>query len=221
MNQTLAGRAPDDSEEAGMAGDNQRAHLRNLTLQMFRESVRVKRDLCEGGLEVVLEMAEMLAQAFRGGHCLFLFGNGGSAADAQHLAAEFVNRFQSERPPLGALALTVDSSVLTSIANDYAFEEVFSKQLQALAHPGDVALGISTSGRSPNVVRALRWAREHAVRTIGWGGLEPAEMAVYCDLILHVPSSVTAHIQEAHITVGHVLCALVDEILFGESRSAP
>jgi D-sedoheptulose 7-phosphate isomerase len=204
-----------------MAGDNQRAHLKNLTVQMFRESVRVKKALADGGLEVVLRMAEMLAQAFRGRHRLFLFGNGGSAADAQHLAAEFINRFQRERPPLGAVALTVDSSVLTSIANDYAFEEVFSKQLQALANPGDVALGISTSGRSPNVVKALRWAREHALQTIGWAGLEPSEMAVYCDLILHVPSSVTAHIQEAHITVGHVLCALVDEILFGESQLAP
>jgi D-sedoheptulose 7-phosphate isomerase len=204
-----------------MADDTQRARLKNRTMQMFRESVRVKNALFDGGLEVVLGMAEMLAQAFRGRHRLFLFGNGGSAADAQHLAAEFVNRFQRERPPLGAVALTVDSSVLTSIANDYAFEEVFSKQLQALANPGDVALGISTTGGSPNVVKALRWARENAVRTIGWTGLEPAEMAVYCDLILQVPSGVTAHIQEAHITVGHILCALVDEILFGESPQAP
>jgi D-sedoheptulose 7-phosphate isomerase len=221
MNQPPAGRAPDAFVEAGVADDNQRAHLENLTMQIVRESVRVKTALFDGGLEVVLGMAEMLAQAFRGRHRLFLFGNGGSAADAQHLAAEFVNRFQRERPPLGALALTVDSSVLTSIANDYAFEEVFSKQLQALANPGDVALGISTSGRSPNVVKALEWARAHAVRTIGWAGIEPAEMAVHCDLILHVPSGVTAHIQEAHSTVGHVLCALVDEILFGEGQPAP
>ena len=184
----------------------------------FRDSIAVKEALCRAGFELLLEMAEVLAAAFRGGHRLFLFGNGGSAADAQHLAAEFVNRFQRERRPLPAIALTVDSSVLTSISNDYQFEDIFSKQLQALGQAGDVALGISTSGRSPNVLKAMKWARENGLHTIGWAGAEQTEMDVTCDLILHVPSRVTARVQEGHITFGHVLCLLVEETLFGDGK---
>ena len=184
--------------------------------QIVRDSIAVKEALLQGGMELVVDMAEMIVEAFRGKRRLFLFGNGGSAADAQHLAAEFVNRFQMERPPLPALALTVDTSILTSISNDYAFEDIFLKQLQALAHEGDVALGISTSGRSPNVVKALRWAREHNLRTIGWAGAAEGDMDLYGDLMLHVPSRNTARIQESHITVGHVLCGLVDDMLYGD-----
>ncbi len=192
-------------------------HLHDMAASAFVESIRVKHQLKENALETIVSMADLLVRAFRGHHRLFLFGNGGSAADAQHLAAEFVNRFERERAPLPALALTVDSSILTSISNDYSFTEVFRKQLQALADPGDVALGISTSSRSPNVIEALKWARENGLHTIGWAGEEQSEMDVYCDLLLHVPSRVTAHIQEAHITVAHILCGLVDEILFGET----
>jgi D-sedoheptulose 7-phosphate isomerase len=186
--------------------------------ESFRESIRVKEELCQIGFGVVLDMAEVLSAAFRGAHRFFLFGNGGSAADAQHMAAEFVNRFQMERRPLPALALTVDSSVLTSISNDYQFEAVFLKQLQALGQDGDVALGISTSGRSPNVLKALKWARENGMHTFGWAGAEESEMDVYCDLVLHIPSPVTARIQECHITMGHILCELVESMLFGPMR---
>jgi D-sedoheptulose 7-phosphate isomerase len=200
--------------------DGQRELFRVLTLGMLEEGIRIRTALCAGALDLILDMAEVMAQAFRGHRRLFIFGNGGSAADAQHLAAEFVNGFQRERAPLGALALTVDSSVLTSISNDHAFEDVFSKQLQALSSSGDVALGISTSGASPNVLKALQWAREHGLHTLGWAGLATTAMDVYCDLVLHVPAAVTAHVQEAHMAVGHVLCALVDEILFGESPQA-
>jgi len=187
----------------------------------FRESIAVKESLCRMGFELILEMAEMLAAAFQGGHRLFLFGNGGSAADAQHLAAEFVNRFQLERRPLPALALTVDTSILTSISNDYQFEDIFIKQLQAFGQAGDVALGISTSGHSPNVLKALQWARENGLRTLGWAGAEKTEMDVCCDLMLHIPSRVTARVQECHITFGHVLCLLVEEMLFGATRNKP
>jgi D-sedoheptulose 7-phosphate isomerase len=187
----------------------------------FRESITVKEALCRMGFELILEMAEMLSAAFQGGHRLFLFGNGGSAADAQHLAAEFVNRFQLERRPLPAIALTVDTSVLTSISNDYQFEEIFLKQLQALGQAGDVALGISTSGNSPNVLKALKWARKNGLWTLGWAGMEATEMDSCCDLLLHIPSRVTARVQECHITFGHVLCLLVDEILFGAMRNEP
>jgi D-sedoheptulose 7-phosphate isomerase len=184
--------------------------------QIFLESIQAKEALRQTGLPAILDMVEIVSRAFRGNHRLFLFGNGGSAADAQHLAAEFVNRFQRERPPLPAIALSVDTSILTSISNDYQFEDIFQKQLRALAQPGDVALGISTSGRSPNVIKALRWAREHNVHTLGWSGSAETEMDLYCDVILRVPSSVTARVQECHITAGHVLCALVDEVLFGD-----
>jgi D-sedoheptulose 7-phosphate isomerase len=184
------------------------------TEQMFEESIRLKQALCSTAKETIVEMAALIARAFSDGHRLFLFGNGGSAADAQHLAAEFVNRFQMERPPLPAMALTVDASVMTSIANDYSFEDVFEKQLRALARSGDVALGISTSGRSPNVIRALKYARENGVRTLGLAGQSETEMDLYCDMILHVPSPVTARVQECHITVGHMICPHVERILF-------
>jgi len=199
-----------------MMEDAFRNRFIDLIEETFRESIQAKEALCRTGKDHILAMAEMIVRAFRGSHRLFLFGNGGSAADAQHLAAEFVNRFQMERRPLPAIALTVDTSVLTAIGNDYRFEDVFLKQLQALAQPGDVALGISTSGRSPNVVTALKWAREHGVQTIGWVGAAETEMDVYSDIILHVPASVTARVQECHITVGHVMCGLVEEMLFGE-----
>lgn len=190
--------------------------LREMAFQAFQESIRVKQSVQGSASELAVRMADVISRAFRGHHRLFVFGNGGSAADAQHLAAEFVNRFHRERPPLPALALTVDTSVLTSIGNDYGFDDVFRKQLQALGQPGDVALGISTSGRSVNVVHALRWARENGLHTIGWAGADSSDMDVYCDLIFHVPSAVTARIQETHITVAHIVCGLVEEILFNE-----
>jgi D-sedoheptulose 7-phosphate isomerase len=191
--------------------------LKDMAAAAFLESIRVKDQLRESAPGLIVQMADLIARAFRGHHRLFLFGNGGSAADAQHLAAEFVNRFQRERAPLPALALTVDSSIITSITNDYSFAEIFRKQLQALGAPGDVALGISASGRSPNVVEALRWARENGLHTIGWIGEEETDMDIWCDLVLHAPSQITAHVQEAHITVAHILCGLVDEILFSET----
>jgi len=197
-----------------------RRGLQTSAEMAFRESIAVKEALLQTGGELLIGMAEMVCGAFQRGHRLFLFGNGGSDADAQHLAAEFVNRFQLERRPLPAIALTVDTSVLTSISNDYRFEDVFSKQLQALGQAGDVALGISTSGRSPNVLKALRWARENGLQTMAWAGAERTEIDDISDLILHVPSGVTARVQEGHITFGHVLCLLVEEILFGE-REGP
>ena len=188
-------------------------HLSNIR-ELFAASIEVKRAVQAGSAEIIPAMAEAIADAFRKGQKLFLFGNGGSAADAQHIAAEFVNRFQIERPPLPAIALTVDTSALTAIGNDYHFDDIFLKQLQALALPGDVALGISTSGRSPNVLKALRWAYGNQIHTIALAGMAETEMDAFSSLILHVPSQVTARIQECHITVGHIICALVDEMLF-------
>jgi D-sedoheptulose 7-phosphate isomerase len=195
-----------------------RDRYETMATAIFAESIQLKQAVQRTSTGLIVDMADLVARAFRGHHRLFLFGNGGSAADAQHLAAEFVNRFQRERAPLPALSLTVDTSILTSISNDYCFDDIFLKQLQAHGQPGDVALGISTSGSSPNVVKALTWARGHGLHTIGWAGATLGQMDTYCDLILHVPSKTTARIQECHITVGHVLCGLVDEILFGENE---
>jgi len=162
----------------------------------------------------VAAAARLLASTLKGGGKILLFGNGGSAADAQHLAAEFVNRFRIERPPLAALALTTDTSILTSIANDYDFLEVFAKQVRALGRPGDAALGLSTSGNSANVVRALEVARRLGLKTLALSGGDGGPVAAAAELAIVVPSKSTPRIQEVHITIGHVLCDLVDFLLF-------
>jgi D-sedoheptulose 7-phosphate isomerase len=161
----------------------------------------------------VVAAAAAIVESLRGGGKLLVFGNGGSAADAQHIAAEFMNRFLIERPPLPAIALTTDTSVLTSIANDYSFDEIFSKQVKALGKKGDVALGITTSGSSGNVLKALRAAKKLGMTTIALTG-EGGKAASLSDIALQIPSRNTARIQEAHIAVGHILCDLTDTILF-------
>jgi|UniRef100_A0A7C3SL51 D-sedoheptulose 7-phosphate isomerase len=166
--------------------------------------------------ETVVAAARLLADTLQAGGKILLFGNGGSAADAQHLAAEFVNRFQVERPPLAALALTTDTSVLTSIANDYDFVQVFAKQVLALGRPGDVAWGISTSGSSANVVQALEAASGLGLKTLALAGGDGGPVATRADLAIVVPSRNTPRIQEVHIMVGHILCDLVDYLLFPE-----
>ncbi len=160
--------------------------------------------------------ARMLAEALRARGRVFIFGNGGSAADAQHLAAEFVNRFQVERPPLAAQALTTDTSILTAVANDYDFNEVFAKQILALGRAGDVAWGISTSGESPNVVRGLQAARELGLKSLALCGRDGGAVALAADLPLIVRSRNTPRVQEVHITIGHILCDLVDFQLYPE-----
>jgi D-sedoheptulose 7-phosphate isomerase len=157
--------------------------------------------------------AERLAQCLRDGGKILLCGNGGSAADCQHLAAEFTGRFQAERAPLAALALTTDSSALTCIGNDYGFEHVFARQVQALGRRGDCLVGISTSGRSPNVLRAMAAARERGLSTIGLLGRDGGDIAPLCDLAVVVPGSDTARIQEAHLFIEHAWCALVEHTL--------
>ena len=180
---------------------------------ILEESIRVKREAILHNLERIQTGAATLAACVSAGHKILSFGTGGSAADSQHIAAEFVNRFRIERPPLAALALTTDSSILTSIGNDYRFEDVFAKQVAALGRPGDVAWGISTSGNSPNVVAAIAAARGLGLATVGMTG-RGGTLAAGADLVFTVDSDVTARIQETHITIGHILCELVDRILF-------
>ncbi|TVQ97945.1 MAG: SIS domain-containing protein [Desulfovibrionales bacterium] len=164
----------------------------------------------------VARLAQVLADALGQGRKILLCGNGGSAADAQHLAAEFVNRFLIDRRPLPALALTTDTSILTAVGNDFGFAQVFAKQVQALGREGDVLLGFSTSGNSPNVLAALEVGRALGMVTMGLTGEGGGAMRDLCDHLLAVPSRQTPLIQEIHITVGHLLCLLTDAILFGE-----
>jgi D-sedoheptulose 7-phosphate isomerase len=189
--------------------------MKDIILDALAESTRVKEAFINGHLDRIVQAAEMVAAAIVSGHKILIFGNGGSAADAQHIAAEFVNRFRVERKPLAALALTTDTSIITSIANDYHFDEIFEKQVRALGKKGDIAIGISTSGNSRNVIRAVDAAKEIGLLTIGLtgpGGTLP-EMV---DLDFAVESRTTARVQESHILLGHLLCDLVDRILFPE-----
>lgn len=190
--------------------------LLNRLAEAVAEAVQVKKRLVAEQGEQVIAAARLLADTLTAGGKILLFGNGGSAADAQHLAAEFVNRFQVERPPLAAVALTTDTSILTAVANDYDFREVFAKQVRALGKPGDAAVGLSTSGSSPNVVAGLMAAKELGLRTLALSGGDGGPVARAAELAIVVPSRNTPRIQEVHITIGHVLCDLVDYLLFRE-----
>ena len=191
--------------------------MKDVVLKALEESARVKERFIKENIDRLVVAAQQLAACFAAGHKLLLFGNGGSAADAQHIAAEFVNRLAVERRPLPAVALTTDTSVLTSISNDYSFDEVFSKQIRALGKRDDIAWGISTSGSSKNVLVAMETARDMGLYTLGLMGSGGGELAQTCDLALIVDSEATLRIQESHITAGHILCELVERILFPES----
>ena len=177
-------------------------------------SIKAKEKFVEQGLDEIGHLVAAIVSAFRSGRKLLIFGNGGSAADAQHMAAEFVNRFLIDRPPLPAIALTTDSSVLTSIGNDFSFEEIFVKQIMALGRKGDVALGISTSGNSPNVIMAIEQAGDMGMTTAVLTGNKGGKLLGLADIGLNVPSSFTPHIQEVHLWIEHLVCQLVDEELF-------
>jgi D-sedoheptulose 7-phosphate isomerase len=187
--------------------------LKESVARSLKEGSELRLKMAETMLVEIVSAATAIAEAFKAGGKLLLFGNGGSAADAQHIAAEFMNRFLIERPPLPAIALTTDTSVLTSIANDYTFDEIFSKQVKALGKKRDVALGITTSGSSGNVLKALRAAKKLGMTTIALTG-EGGKAASLADIALQIPSRSTPRIQEAHIAVGHILCDLTDTILF-------
>ncbi len=192
-----------------------KADLENHVLQALEDSLHVKRRAVRENLSDLVRCADLMAACLSSGHKILIFGNGGSAADAQHIAAEFVNRFRTERPPLAAVALTTDTSILTSVGNDFTFHEIFSKQIQALGKKDDMAWGISTSGNSPNVLKALETARNMDLIPIAMSG-EGGKLPRYADLCLRVPAASTARVQETHITMAHILCDLVDRLLFPE-----
>ena len=190
---------------------------KRLIEHFVNESVRVKSEFFQSNASLIAETAEKMAQALRDGRKVLLFGNGGSAADAQHIAAEFVGRFIPDRIPLPALSLATDTSALTALGNDYGYDTVFSRQVQALGNAGDIAIGISTSGNSPNVLAAIDVARSRSLLTIGLTGQDGGKMNGRTDILFRVPSRMTPRIQETHITLGHVLCELIDRELFPEA----
>ena len=188
--------------------------MEDYIIKIFQESCQTTESFINDNLMRVVAVVDAVTAALKAGNKILLFGNGGSAADAQHLAGEFVNRFIIERPPLPAIALTTDTSVITSIGNDYDFSEIFSKQIRAIGQKGDIAWGMSTSGTSANVVKAMETAKKIGMVTIGLTGRDGGEIARIVDHALIVSSTSTPRIQEVHITVGHAICEMVDFKLF-------
>ncbi|MDH5575107.1 MAG: D-sedoheptulose 7-phosphate isomerase [Nitrospirota bacterium] len=188
----------------------------DAVVQAFEISADVKNEFIRTHAERVVEVGQLLIRAFREGRKVLLFGNGGSATDASHLAAEFVGRYRRDREPLPALALATDMAAITCIANDYDYADIFSRQILAHGRKGDVAIAISTSGNSINVIRGVEAASERGLITVAWPGATGGKVGDLVDYCFRVPSSVTARIQECHITLGHVLCEFIEERLFGD-----
>lgn len=191
-------------------------HAEQLIDQFVAESLRVKSDFFQENKSHIAHVAEVVAHGLRNGRKVLFFGNGGSAADAQHLAAELVGRFGPDRPPLPAISLSTDTSVLTALGNDFGYEKVFSRQIEALGQPGDTAIAISTSGNSPSVLEAIDVARAKGLFTVGFTGETGGKMKDRAEVVFRVPSRHTPRIQETHILLGHILCELVDRELFPE-----
>lgn len=185
--------------------------------KIFRESAETKLAFLELYADQIVEVAGIIATALKDGNKVLLFGNGGSAADAQHIAAEIVGRFKRERKALPAIALTTDTSVLTALGNDYGFETIFERQIEALCMPGDIAIGITTSGNSENVIRGLKKAHDLGATTVAFTGRDGGKVAKIAHYTFIVPSYETPRIQECHITLGHALCELIDELIWKES----
>lgn len=183
--------------------------------KQLKESADVKNAVAGSLSGEILRAAEFIYAAFAGGNKVFFVGNGGSAADAQHIAAEFVGHFKKDRRPLPALALTTNTSNLTAIGNDYSFDAVFVRQLEAFLKKDDILVAISTSGKSPNIIKAVEFAKSKDVKIIGLLGMGGGELQNLVDLAIVIPSNDTQRIQESHITIGHIICDLVEEKLFG------
>jgi len=194
--------------------------MKHAISAIFADSIAAKQQFLHDYGDALVRVVEEIVRTFKTGGKILLFGNGGSAADAQHIAAEFVNRYLIERPPLPALALTTDTSALTSIVNDYDVGEIFAKQIKALGKAGDLAIAISTSGNSKNILRALEVCQDLHIKTIGLTGGDGGVMARMVDHLLCVSATrVTPRIQETHILIGHVLCEMADNLLFGRGSA--
>jgi len=185
--------------------------------QRFRESGEVKDQFVQTYADSIVNVAGLIVASIHAEGKIFLFGNGGSATDASHIAAEFVGRYDRDRAPLPALALSTDTAVITCIANDYDYADIFARQISGLGRKGDIAIALSTSGNSPNVLKAVEVARNLGLITVAWTGKDGGKLVSLVDYPFVVPSNVTARIQECHITLGHVLCELVEEKLFANA----
>lgn len=185
--------------------------MKNKIRSVIEESIRVKNEALERNIDIIERIAQVIISSYKNGGKLMLCGNGGSAADSQHVAAEFIGRFQKERSALAAIALTTDTSVLTSLSNDYSYDIVFARQVEALGKKGDVLIGISTSGKSANVVKAFEKAKALGVTAIAFSGRDGGPVARTADMAVIVPAQKTAHIQEAHSTILHALCEVVED----------
>ncbi|MCR6578788.1 D-sedoheptulose 7-phosphate isomerase [Campylobacter insulaenigrae] len=184
----------------------------------FADSIKVKNEILndENLLNLIKQTSLKILDTYKKGNKTLLAGNGGSAADAQHIAGEFVSRFYFDRPGLASIALSTDTSIMTAIGNDYGYENLFSRQVQAQGVSGDVFIGISTSGNSKNIIKALELCKEKNIISVGLTGASGGAMNELCDYCIKVPSSCTPRIQEAHILIGHIICAIVEEELFGK-----
>jgi len=189
--------------------------MNEIIRRAVSDSIDLKESFFAANEAKIMAVARAICEALDRGNKVLLYGNGGSAADAQHIAAEFVGRFQRERQPLAAMALTTDTSILTSLSNDYGFSEIFARQMRALGRQADVSIAISTSGNSPNVVLATSMAREMGLVTVGLTGNDGGELGAQVQYHLCVPHRTTARVQETHIMIGHILCELVDEHMKG------
>ncbi len=183
-----------------------------------KKSIDVKQKLLDSQelMNLVQEVALKCVEVYKNGNKTLIAGNGGSAADAQHIAGEFVSRFYFDRPGLASIALTTDTSIITAIGNDYGYEKLFSRQVQANGVTGDIFIGISTSGNSTNVIEALKECKEKGIITVGLTGEKGGKMSEMCDYCIRVPSNETPRVQEAHILIGHIICAVVEEAIFGK-----
>lgn len=184
--------------------------MRDRIKEIMLESIQVKEEIMRLGIDKIIEITETVIACLKKNGKIILFGNGGSASDSQHIAAELVGRFQKERAGLPAIALTTNTSIITALANDYGYEIIFSRQIEALAQKNDVAICISTSGKAKNVAQGLKQAKKMGLKTIALTGGDGGELARLADISLLVPSTVTARIQEAHITIGHIICELAE-----------
>ena len=187
--------------------------------RVLDEAVALHRQVRSGGLEAVAQAADLISAAYADGGKVLVFGNGGSAADAQHFAAELVGRFERDRPGMAALALTTDTCVLTSVANDYGFERVFARQVEALGRAGDVAVAISTSGSSPNVIGAVREAAARGLRTVALTGRDGGPLAALVDVHINVPHAITCRVQEVHMTLLHAVCEIVERRIVRDTHA--
>lgn len=195
-------------------------NIKNTLIQQIKESISVKETILNNSelLDCIEIAAKEVTEAYQNGAKTLLAGNGGSAADAQHLAGEFVSRFYFDRPGIPSIALSTDTSIITAIGNDYGFDKLFERQVQAQGQKGDVFIGITTSGNSENIVRALLACKEKQIKTIVLTGSSGGKVADLCDICIKVPSNETPRIQEAHILIGHIICCVVEEKLFGHLK---